>query len=100
VSVPAGATQARERTLLAWSRTTVGALIVAGLLIRFAERGRAPAAGELAAALAIAFAAGIAWASRRRRGRERYEPRAMRGVAAGVTVVAVAALLAVTLALT
>ncbi len=100
MSAPAAATLARERTLLAWSRTTVGALIVAGLLIRFAERGRAPAAGELAAALAILVAAGIAWASRRRRGLERYEPRAMRGVAAGVAVVAVAALLAVTLALT
>ena len=46
------------------------------------------------------MAAGIAWASRRRRGLERYEPRAMKGVAAGVTVVAIAALLAVTLALT
>ena len=100
MSAPSGATQARERTLLAWSRTTVGALIVAGLLIRFAERGRAPAAGELAAALAIAFAAGIAWASRRRRSRDRYEPRAMSALAAGVAAVAVAALLAITLALT
>lgn len=100
MSSPAADTQARERTLLAWSRTTVGALIVAGLLLRFAERGRAPAAGELAAALAIVMAAGIAWASRRRRGLERYEPRAMKGVAAGVTAVAIAALVAVTLALT
>ncbi|HYZ70343.1 MAG TPA: DUF202 domain-containing protein [Thermoleophilaceae bacterium] len=89
----------RERTLLAWSRTTVASLVVAGLLVRLAERGRAPVAGELAAVLALALAGATWWASRRRRARDRYERVALFALSAGTVAVAGAALVAVALSL-
>ena len=98
MSESAPPTFARERTLLAYSRTTIGAVVVAGLLVRFAERGSAPVAGELAAGVALALAGVAAWASRRRRSRERYERAALFALAAGTVAVAGAAVVAVGLA--
>jgi uncharacterized membrane protein YidH (DUF202 family) len=91
---------ARERTLLAWSRTSIAALVVAGLLIRSAVQGHAPIAGELAAGVAVALAAVTSWASRRRRSRDRYERTAMFALSAGVVATAGAAVIAAVLALT
>jgi len=99
VSAPRPETFAAERTLLAWTRTTTACVIVAALLVRFAERGSAPVAGELAAGVALALAATVAWASRRRRARERYERTALFALAAGTVAVAGAAIIAVGLAL-
>ena len=99
MSAPRPETFAAERTLLAWTRTTTACVIVAALLVRFAERGSAPVAGELAAGVALALAATVAWASRRRRARERYERTALLALAAGTVAVAGAAIIAVGLAL-
>ncbi len=93
---------AAERTALAWSRTAMGLLVVAGLLVRFAERGRAPVAGELAAAIALVVAAGVWRHARAVRLRARApgpELRVLRATAVGVVAVAIAGAGAVTLAL-
>ncbi len=99
MSTPPRETFYRERTLLAWTRTVTACVIVAALLLRFAERGRAPVAGELAAATGLALAGVVWWSARRRRGREHYERTAMFALAAGTVAVAGAALIAVGLAL-
>ncbi|MEO8688023.1 MAG: DUF202 domain-containing protein [Solirubrobacteraceae bacterium] len=94
---------AAERTALAWSRTAMGLLVVSGLLVRFAERGRAPVAGELAAALALATSGGVWWHARRLH--QRSEPptgpqlRVLSAVTLGVVAVAIATSVAVALAL-
>jgi uncharacterized membrane protein YidH (DUF202 family) len=100
VSAPSGPVFARERTLLAWTRTTIAAVVVAALLARFAQQGRAPVAGELAAAVALALAGVAWWASHRRRSRDRYERWSLFALSAGVVAVAGAAVIAVGLALT
>ncbi len=100
MSTPPRETFYRERTLLAWTRTVTACVIVAALLLRFAEQGRAPIAGELAAAAALALAGIVFWSSHRRRAREHYERTAMFALAAGTVAVAGAALIAVVLSLT
>jgi len=94
---------AYERTALAWSRTAMGTLIVAGLLVRFAERGRAPIAGEVAAAIALAVSAGVWLHARRFRSQAdlRHGPatRELLALTFGVLVVTVAAGVAILLAL-
>ena len=51
---------ASERTVLAWSRTALGIVGVAALLLRFARVESVPAAGEVIAAGAV-LVAGLAW---------------------------------------
>ncbi len=56
---------AAERTTLAWSRTALGIVGVAALLLRFARVESVPAAGEVVAACAVLVAL-LAWLHGRR----------------------------------